>query len=272
MLLLTIIIFCVPGCGSDTGLTDRPAGVSQIQFTIASSASAQERPNITRIELLVSAPDIEDPTPVPISNIDVEGRVAEDVISVPVGVDRTFSATAFDGECPVLKGESAGVEVAAENAIPVEIELRDIQIIVGIRSEADGFSVGDPVTISVYVADAPQLFGFTCELAFDPNVLVLQDVDAGDFFGNEAETLSLNDSQFPQRAPNRLTLGLTRRRGFPPVCNAGIVFQITFAARAVGETEVTLLRNDNLMLTTPSFQRIPDAQIRLEPTVSVRIE
>ncbi len=95
-------LLCVLGCGGDDFLIDRPTAFSKIQFALAPTAFRQE-PNITRIELTISSPDME-PQIHLITNIDREKRLATSSFSLPVDSTITFSAEAFEGDKLTLHG------------------------------------------------------------------------------------------------------------------------------------------------------------------------
>ena len=268
LLFLMIPLLCALGCGQDGSLIDSPTVQPKIEFYLAPGASTQF--NITKIELTVSAPDIDEPLLFPITNINREERTARDTIEVPVGSDRTFRVRAFEENCPVLSGLLENVEVT-QNA-PIIITLAPIQIVIGIRSEQDQLNVGDTYVLEVYVEDAPKLFAFTCELEFDETLLEPPKIIPGDFFGAKDDVLFLEDSQLPRRQENRLSLGITRKGAAAGVCGSGVVFRLTFGTIGKGDAAITLLRNNRLTLTTPAFEQIGDSRIRIEASAHVRIE
>ena len=267
-LLLIALLFYIPGCGEDTSLTDGATTPLEIGFRLAPDVVTQSI--ITRVEITVSWPEMEEPRVFQITDINAEEGVARGLIRVPLLRDLTFSVKAFEGDCFIYSGSLEWDVVANEDAI-VPIELTPVEIAIGIRSGQDQLGVEDTYYLEVYLEDAPPLFAFTCELEYDENLLRPQEAIPGDFFGEENDVLFIEDSQLPRRQENRLALGITRKAGDAGVCGSGVVFRISFATVGKGDASVRLL--DNVTLTTPAFEKIEDSsRMRMEPYALVKIE
>jgi len=262
-----LILFCAIGCGHDAPLIDEPT--AQLQIGLCLAPGALEQTNITRIELAVSTPDTDEPQLFLITSINQEERTASGLIRVPTSKSATFSARAFEGRCAVLSGLLENVEIASDGSAPIVITLAPIQAVVGIRSAQAQLSVGSRYELEVYVEDAPELFAFTCELEFNESLLEPLEIIPGDFFGDNV--LFIQDSELPRREENRLAIGITLKGDAVGVCGSGVVFRVSFNARAAGVAAVTLL--ENITLINPDHEQIEDStQIHLEPNSSVEID
>jgi hypothetical protein len=264
-----MILLWVSGCGEDNVLTGSSVAPLKMEFRLAPSVSAQV--NVTSIELTVSGPEIGEPRSYQITDINPAESTARGLIRVPVGSGMTFSARAFEVGCPALSGIRENVEIIPDENPPISIDLGPIQINVGVRSQQAQVSVGTNYDLEVYIEDAPSLFAFTCELEFNENLLTPLEIVPGDFFGEEDDILFIEDSQLPRTQENRLVLGVTRKDGAPGVCGSGTAFRITFGTSVAGNATVQLLRNENLTLSTPAFERIEDSRIIIGTVASVTV-
>ncbi len=269
---LAILVFSIFGCGQDTHLTGDPAVPLGIEFCLAPGAASQA--SLTRMELTVSSPDMDEPLFFPITDVNSETRTARASITVPVGNNVTFFVKAFEEDCPALSGLLENVEVTPDRAAPVTIILAPIQIVIGIRSQQEQLNLGNNYVLEIYIEDAPRLFSFTCELEFDAALLEPVEIVPGEFFGAADDFLFMEDSQLPRNQRNRLSLGITRKGNDIGVCGSGTLFRMTFTAIGTGNAAIRLLRNDILTMTTPepASERIEDSRIRVEPAVVIDIK
>ena len=266
-LILTTILLWIYGCGQDTPFVGESTTPLEIGFQLAPDAPAQS--NITRIDLTVSSPDLDEPRFFPITNINQSARTATGFIEIPVSESVTFSVKAFEGECPALSGLLENTEIAPDRAAPIIIRLSAIQIAVGVRSTQTQLSVGSRYGVEVYVEDAPRLTAFTCVLGFDEDLLEPLEAVPGDFFGTDA--LFIEDSEFQRRLGNRLSLGIALKGDVTGVCGSGVVFHVTFRARASGNAEIAVL--ENVTLTATGFEQIEDSsRVRRESGLFIGIE
>jgi hypothetical protein len=204
-----------------------------------------------------------------ITDIDQAGRTASGLVRVPVASSVTFSARAFEGECPVLAGLLENVEITPDRSAPITITLTPVQIVVGVRAERDQLTVGSRYEVEVYIEDAPELVALTCELEFDESLLEPLEATPGDFFGEDV--LFIEDSELLRREENRLSMGITLKGDAPGACGSGVVFSVAFRARNSGQAEVALL--ENVTLTAVGFEDIEDSsRISIESNSFVKIE
>jgi hypothetical protein len=152
----------------------------------------------------------------------------------------------------------------------IVLQLTPAAIVIGVRTNVSQLSFGEMATVQVYVEDAPRLFGLTCELAFDPDHITPLEVRPGSFFGGEGERLFFDDRDLP-RAPDRLTLGITRKRGATGVCGSGAAFEVVFYALDPGAASVALVPGENLVLTTPNFETIETSRITIASGATLQI-
>lgn len=264
---LTISLLCVYGCGQDSVLVGDSTAPLEIGFQLAPSAPAQS--NITRVELTVSTPDIDEPLFFPIVNINQADRTASDLIRVPISESVTFSVRAFEGDCPALSGLVENVNITSDRTAPLIIRLSPMPIIISLRSQQEQLSVGSRYEVEVHIEDAPRLTAFTCELEFDENLLEPLEAVPGDFFGNDA--LFIEDSEFQRRSEGQISLGITLKGNNTGICGSGVVFRVAFQTASGGNAAVAVV--DNVVLITSDFEQMEDsARIRIEPAIFVIIE
>jgi len=271
IIFLTILTFCVFGCGQDDHIIGNSTARLNIEFHLAPGAAI---PNINRIDITVSAPDMDKPIsfpPIERKDIDYEGKTAKSKANVPIGKDRRFYATAFDENNVAIFNGFTNVDITPDKDTTVLIEFSQ-QIIIGIQPNQNQLKVGDEYTLDIHINDVLELFAFTCELEFDENLLTPVGATPGEFFGSKDDILFIEDSTFPKRQQNHLSLMITRKAGAAGVLGSGVAFQVTFKAISKGSTSITLLRNSMLKLTSPDFKQIEDSRIIIEPSVPVKIE
>ena len=160
--ILIVILLWVYGCGQDAPIIDEPTTPLEIGFQLAPNAPAQS--DITRIDLTVSSPDIEEPRLFSITQINQAGRSATGQIEIPISESVTFSVKAFEGACPALGGLLENVNITPDRTARIIIRLSTLQIIVGVRSAQAQLSVGGSYEVDVFVEDAPRLTAITCQL------------------------------------------------------------------------------------------------------------
>ncbi len=275
----TILVLGASGCGQDALLIDSSTTLQEIQFYLAPGDSAQESPNITRIDLTVYWPNIEPKhDSFPINQEQRNEQEATRLILVPIGKEVTIAVKAFEGDYAVRSG-SKKIMVNEGDNTTITILLDLIPIV--LRAEKDRLSSGTPLVLEVHLNDAQELFAFTCELEFN-ELLKPEGVTPGDFFGEDVLYLGVaekkywtnivpegNEMQPGRQEGNRLALGITRKAGADGGRGgSGAVFWITFGTIGAGDAAIKL---KNIQLTTPAFVQIK-VPIEKEPSLSVKIE
>lgn len=271
IIFLMVLILWALGCGQDNLVVDNSTAKINIAFQLAPGASMQS--NINKIEVTVSAPDIESRS-IEITGINKDTHSVIGSIMVPVGINRTFKAKALDADgSPVFSGLSENVEITDTNIpIIIPIQLTLAPIIIGIQSQQKKLNLGDNYTVEMYFNDTPKLFAFTCELEFNEDLLEPVEIVSGDFFGVGDNVLFIEDSKLPGRQKNHLNMGITCKAGDAGVFGSGAAFKLTFKTIGKGDAVITLLRNNTLVLKTPAFETIESSRIIIEPNIPVKIE
>ncbi|MBD3182132.1 hypothetical protein GF312_07565 [Candidatus Poribacteria bacterium] len=264
--IIIISIISTFGCGQDNHIQRNTEDQHSISFHLSPDTPAQN--NVTEIELKITVSDAE-PEFLRITNVNPGQHTARTSISVPVESSITLSAIAFDGICPVLRGNLENLEVSPEQNSPITIVLNPVQAVIGIRSNQQQISPGENWDVEIYIEDAPKLLAVTMELQFNEQLLTPIESITGGGFGSDA--IFLEDSGFNRREENILSLGLARPSGNAGVCGSGVLFRITFEALVSGNASVRILRNNMFTLTTPDFERIDNSRIIIRPDISIEI-
>src|SRR6202012_4243985 len=89
--------------------------------------------------------------------------------------------------------------------------------------------VGDTFQVTVNAANAHDLFGVPLQIQFDPRVLSLVNVDAGDFLGKDGQAVALVHRDEGNGA---VTISASRPPGTKGVSGDGTVCILKFPAKA----------------------------------------
>lgn len=107
-------------------------------------------------------------------------------------------------------------------------------------------AVGETVTVIVQVKNAPLIYGSDVRVTFDPQMLEVVDADAsqtgiqfqaGDFIDPEKSFVVQKNVDNEQ---GTIDYALALLNPAPPVQGKGDLFQVTFRARTIGETVVSI--------------------------------
>ena len=93
---------------------------------------------------------------------------------------------------------------------------------------------GDTFEVRVQAEAGQPVSHLPLSLSFDPKVLAVDKVDAGDFLGGAGEAQVMSDSG----RPGALVIGASRLGKVPGVKGTGTVARITFRAVAAGSSEL----------------------------------
>jgi general secretion pathway protein D len=99
--------------------------------------------------------------------------------------------------------------------------------------------VGDTFQVTVNAANAHDLFGVPLQIQFDPRVLSLVNVDAGDFLGKDGQAVALVHRDEGNGA---VTISATRPPNTAGVDGHGTLVTLTFKATAPGSSQLALVR------------------------------
>lgn len=100
-------------------------------------------------------------------------------------------------------------------------------------------SVGSTFQVKVDASNAHDLFGVPMQIQFDPNVLSLVDVDAGDLLGRDGQAVALVHRDEGNGA---VTISATRPPNTAGVDGRGTLVTLTFKATAPGSSQLALVR------------------------------
>ena len=100
-------------------------------------------------------------------------------------------------------------------------------------------AVGSTFQVSIVASNAHDLFAVPMQVQFDPKVLQLVNVDAGDLLGKDGQSVALVHRDEGNGA---LTISATRPPGTKGVDGQGAVCTLTFRALAAGDSTLALTR------------------------------
>jgi hypothetical protein len=95
-------------------------------------------------------------------------------------------------------------------------------------------SSGDTFEVRIQAEASRPVSHLPLSLSFDPAVLAVEKVDAGDFLGGAGEARVMSDSG----RPGSLVIGASRLGQVPGVTGKGTLARITFRALAAGSSEL----------------------------------
>ncbi|MFL6237740.1 MAG: secretin N-terminal domain-containing protein [Thermoanaerobaculia bacterium] len=121
--------------------------------------------------------------------------------------------------------KGAAVTAAASTAAAVRLWLAPGKLSV---------SPGDTFEVRIQADAGQPVSHFPLTLSFDPKVLAVEKVEAGDFLGGAAEARVMSDAN----RPGNLVIGASRLGKVPGVKGMGTVARVTFRALAAGSSEL----------------------------------
>jgi general secretion pathway protein D len=122
-------------------------------------------------------------------------------------------------------GKAAAVTAAASPAAAVRLWLTPGKLSV---------SPGDTFEVRIQAEAGQPVSHFPLTLSFDPRVLAVEKVEAGDFLGGSGEARVMSDAN----RPGNLVIGASRLGKVPGVKGTGTVARVTFRAVAAGSSEL----------------------------------
>jgi general secretion pathway protein D len=99
--------------------------------------------------------------------------------------------------------------------------------------------VGATFQVAVMAANAHDLFSVPMQMQFDPKLLALVNVDAGDMLGRDGQAVALVHRDEGNGA---VTISTSRPPGTPGVDGQGTICTLTFKALAPGDAALSLVR------------------------------
>jgi general secretion pathway protein D len=100
-------------------------------------------------------------------------------------------------------------------------------------------AVGATFTVAVTATNAHDLYSVPLQMQFDPKVLQLVNVDAGDFLSRDGQAVALVHRDEGNGA---VTVSATRPPGTRGVDGEGTICTLTFKALAAGDSTLALTR------------------------------
>ncbi len=100
-------------------------------------------------------------------------------------------------------------------------------------------STGDTFTLDIYAEDATDLTGWKFDIDFDPAHLEATEVRKGYFLGSAGEATRFQKGRINNRTGRIIGLSETQENK-NGVSGTGLLLSVTFAAKAGGETQITL--------------------------------
>ena len=112
--------------------------------------------------------------------------------------------------------------------------------------------VGDTFTLDISARNVPDFAGWQFDIAFDPAVLEVIEVNEGDFLKKDAETTFFRKGKINNQSGTIIGLSSARLSG-DGVTGTGTLVSVTFKAKAGGETQLGL---NNFQLGSGTGERI----------------
>jgi general secretion pathway protein D len=100
-------------------------------------------------------------------------------------------------------------------------------------------AVGSTFQVAIVASNAHDLFAVPLQIQFDPKVLTLENVDAGDLLGKDGQSVALVHRDEGNGA---LTISATRPPGTRGIDGQGTICTLTFKAVGAGDSTLALTR------------------------------
>ena len=100
-------------------------------------------------------------------------------------------------------------------------------------------SVGSTFQVAVTLGNGRDIYSVPLQMQFDPAVLELVNVDAGDFLGRDGQTIAIAHRD---EGNGLVTISTSRPPGVAGVTGQGTVCTLTFKAKAVGDSNLSLIK------------------------------
>jgi hypothetical protein len=178
------------------------------------------------------------------------------------GLEEGIAGISVNKDTLTLK-QSDGNPVPGFDALttePLEIFI-GYQPVLNIHPQDNQLKLGDEIKLSATVSDISELFGASFEIKYNGNMLEYVNSSPGDFMGEDVIFLDMSDS-------NSVSIAVSMKSGANPAHGSGVIADITFRAKGVGESEVSY-RKETLNLQRLDGTYIPvaveDANINVYP-------
>ena len=180
------------------------------------------------------------------------------------------AALSSDGQRVLVARRAAAAAAAAENPAPEATAALAATGISGVATNGEPavklslsperaqVRMGDRLTLTLDVAALVPVGHLPVTLQFDPAVLRVERVDAGDFLGDPTRSQVLSDSSHP----GELVLGASQLGKGPGVAGSGTVARIIFRAVGEGSSSVSFVQGE---AKDPGLRQI--GPVRLRPAM-----
>jgi general secretion pathway protein D len=165
-------------------------------------------------------------------------------VYTPTPNSGTTAANAAAAMIPHIAAEGQPVQPPAPGAaaapttgnIPASTAVTPLNLAVISPAQAQ---VGSTFQVTVRATNAHDLFGVPMQLQFDPKVVSLVGVDAGDLLGKDGQAVALSHRDDGEGA---VTMSLTRPPNTAGISGDGPLCVLTFKAVAPGTSSLSLVR------------------------------
>ncbi len=180
------------------------------------------------VELIRRTPPANQPAMVgavehPVGPSTSAANAANSVIGVIANADRPPTA-------PLTPSSPVVNAAPAPNQTPVSL---------AVAPSSSAQTVGSTFQVSVVAANAHDLFEVPLQMHFDPRVLTLVNVDAGDLLGHDGQAVALVHRD---EGNGTVTVSASRPPQTAGVSGGGVVCTLTFKANASGDSPLSLVK------------------------------
>jgi general secretion pathway protein D len=113
-------------------------------------------------------------------------------------------------------------------------------------------ATGSTFTVNVTLAGATNVYSVPLQVSYDPRTLALVNVSNGQFLSRDGQAVALVHRDDAQNGQLQVTA--TRPPGSGGVSGDGVVFTLTFMAKAVGQSTINVSR---ATVRDPNNQALP---------------
>lgn len=140
---------------------------------------------------------------------------------------------------PVLPSAQTPLPAAVASATPPAAATADnLPVSLSVTPADSTQAVGSTFQVAVALGNGRDVYSVPLQLQFDPRVLNLVNVDAGDFLGHDGQAVSI-----VHREDNGLiTISTSRPPGVAGMNGQGTVCTLTFMAKAAGDSTLALVK------------------------------
>ncbi|WP_241654529.1 cohesin domain-containing protein [Granulicella sibirica] len=128
---------------------------------------------------------------------------------------------------------------AAQNGVPLNPGAASGPVSLGVVPASPNQAVGATFQVAVSATNAHDLYAVPLQMQFDPKVLQLVNVDAGDFLGRDGQAVAIVHRD---EGNGLVTISTSRPPSAKGVDGQGNICTLTFKAIAAGDSQLTLTK------------------------------